>query len=514
MITISYFAAPTEKSLELYKNIESFCTKNNYGLSFINALSCSQYEFLVGIHGDTMSIVDASIEMENGDYLPTVYPILTAQVNIFEHVLVVSRTPIPMNVCPRVTGGFPAFLHQDKKENAEIEEWLKDKIHQIASKELMHPSLRVKINSQDELIDLKPQMERMLEKNLKSNPNRKKRNVLISYRSKDYDRVLDYLESGLDEHLKDNVGKEYQYHIVLSRNEAINEVPIELSNRLILYDRLCAENEAPTPMQRWRMVGQLEGLIREMDEVWIYDTYDYGDSWWTQAEIVMTCYDNYNRSNERKIQVKPMLHESLPEFISKIGDLSEYRQRITRYLSNTRLDTMGPESVNYIQLMEFADQVEEIPYLLKFLVKRKMKKALKMSIPNDLPRKEKSKILKDMLNLYMSPTELRRYANDDVFKDEFWHKISYAVSTNLAKDFEMKKWVLSPMDDLTSATIKELEEASLNGRITLKNKNGSVELIIKKGKPYYLWLATRMGIPTEKDAPGLEKVQTYNLQTI
>ena len=34
-----------------------------------------------------------------------------------------------------------------------------------------------------------------------------------------------------------------------------------------------------------------------------------------------------------------------------------------------------------------------------------------------------------------------------------------------------------------------------------------------EGKKRYLWLATRMGMPTVKDAPGIEIVQTYNLLT-
>lgn len=32
-----------------------------------------------------------------------------------------------------------------------------------------------------------------------------------------------------------------------------------------------------------------------------------------------------------------------------------------------------------------------------------------------------------------------------------------------------------------------------------------------KGKKRYLWLATRMGMSTVKDAPGIEIVQTYTL---
>lgn len=53
---------------------------------------------------------------------------------------------------------------------------------------------------------------------------------------------------------------------------------------------------------------------------------------------------------------------------------------------------------------------------------------------------------------------------------------------------------------------------------TAANNNSQVKLKGKKyyvgeGKKRYLWLATRMGIPTVKDAPGIEVVQTYNLLT-
>ena len=34
---------------------------------------------------------------------------------------------------------------------------------------------------------------------------------------------------------------------------------------------------------------------------------------------------------------------------------------------------------------------------------------------------------------------------------------------------------------------------------------------VSEGKKRYLWLATRMGVPTVKDALGIEIVQTYNL---
>ena len=51
--------------------------------------------------------------------------------------------------------------------------------------------------------------------------------------------------------------------------------------------------------------------------------------------------------------------------------------------------------------------------------------------------------------------------------------------------------------------------ATSNSQIKLKGK----KYYVGEGKQRYLWLATRMGMPTVKDAPGIEIIQTYNLLT-
>ena len=53
---------------------------------------------------------------------------------------------------------------------------------------------------------------------------------------------------------------------------------------------------------------------------------------------------------------------------------------------------------------------------------------------------------------------------------------------------------------------------------TAANNNSQIKVkgnkyYVGEGKKRYLWLATRMGMPTVKDAPGIEIVQTYNLLT-
>lgn len=75
---------------------------------------------------------------------------------------------------------------------------------------------------------------------------------------------------------------------------------------------------------------------------------------------------------------------------------------------------------------------------------------------------------------HSAPKFIMAYANDAVFNDENLHAA-----------------------------------ANSNSQTKLKGK----KYYVTEGKKRYLWLATRMGMLTVKDAPGIEIVQTYNLLT-
>ena len=69
-----------------------------------------------------------------------------------------------------------------------------------------------------------------------------------------------------------------------------------------------------------------------------------------------------------------------------------------------------------------------------------------------------------------------------------------------------------PMAEETGLCEDELKSAANNGTlISLTSSTGLKNYRVEKGTTRYLWLATRMGQPTVKDAPGLEVIQTYNL---
>lgn len=115
---------------------------------------------------------------------------------------------------------------------------------------------------------------------------------------------------------------------------------------------------------------------------------------------------------------------------------------------------------------------------------------------------------------HSDPKAIMAYANDAVFKDEFWNNISYQTERVTAAfkggTIDVDTFVDTPMQELTKFKDENLRAAAAsNSQIKLKGN----KYYVGEGKKRHLWLATRMGMPTVKDAPGIEKIQTYNLLT-
>lgn len=118
-------------------------------------------------------------------------------------------------------------------------------------------------------------------------------------------------------------------------------------------------------------------------------------------------------------------------------------------------------------------------WVMRFMTKKRRsflavqtRPKIEQGVPSDLPQEDCDKMLNDLLAMYSDPNAIMAYANDAVYKH---------------KNFRIA--------------------ADSNSQIRLKDK----KYYVGAGKKRYLWLATCMGVPTVKDAPGIEIVQTYNL---
>ncbi len=501
MKKLSIFTPTIAKAKNLALKIKSQGETLDFEIKEYPATEVSQLEFLLAIHNDDAVIVDCTIP--NNLEQPTVYPILTAQINMLDHVLVFSDNyydekdidgyyiPIlPLNITPQ---------RKYRSKDKDATKWLVEQLMDIQTHDY-YP--RLNLTDLDSMLKYKPEMEKMLiaSMSLHESEKRRKTLVMISYRSCCYHEVEQFLK------------------------EAETQGNVEI---LVLPPTsLCGDNEAHTPMRRWMLVGMLDDCLRDVGEVWVYYNDIYTDSWWTLAELVMVAYINFNRDENNKLRIKVydakekrfLLEKDYPQFV-KVAINADQHRRLSRLLSNTRPDTMGPENIEFInQLKLYVPIMRNMSKSQLEMQVKLMIPLLEQGIPQSIPKEQQEEMLQDLVHMYSDPDELERYVNDEVFQDAFWNNISYQTE---AKPLAMVDGVLNidvfmdtPMSEDTKMRKEDLDKAIQNNNpIVLNSSNGEKRFRVKKGIRRYLWLATRMGQPTIKDAAGLEVIQTYNLIT-
>lgn len=488
---LSYFT--NERHSDNFEQIIQIAEELGYSVQVYESKDSNQFDFLQAVYRDTAIIVDATIP--NDLTLSTVYPLLTAHINILDHLLVFSDKSyedgtqiLPLNITPQRTR-----TGRDK----DLLAWLKTQLEDLKQHQYYE---RFEIESIEALASFKERMEQVIVGSLAMHERKKcdKTQVMISYRNCCSTEV---------EQFKKEV-------------EAHGEVVV----KALPPGSLCSDYEAHTPMRRWMLVGLLDDQIRDVDEVWVYYNDIYANSWWTLAELVMVANINYDRKESEKIKIRVydaklkrfLEKEEFPQFV-KVSLTTDQHRRLARLLSNTRPDAMGPENIENInQLKQIVPIMRNMPKFLRNRLVKRMRPLLEQGVPTTIPKEQQEEMIRDLVKMYSDPDELERYVNDEVFQDVFWKNISYQteVRTPALVNGKVNPNVFMdvPMTENTGLCENELKDAANNGTtIVLTSSIGTKRYQVEKGITRYLWLATRMGQPTVKDALGLEIIQTYNL---
>lgn len=517
MKSLIFFIPEFRGSTPLAEGIKDIANKYNLEFELVtikkDANPLQQQQFLYAVHVSDIVVVDCTIPSDVND--GGVYPALTAQVNILNHVIVVSENNLPLNITP-LRGVFP----QKDGERYTIEHILKELPEQIEQSLKEDTYSRIPEDVINDFLKYQKEMEEMLVASLEMRRRRKhkKTSVMISYRNSHSEEVEKFKSIIVG---TDPSSKNERHRLGCNGDYELKVLPPA---------SLCGADEAHTPMRRWMLVGLLEDHIREVDEVWVYESrdangeIDYTKSWWTIAEMIMVT--NINYGNTKKIKVKvynpitQQFYETAPrQYIVNITEAQH--KRLARYLSNTRPDTMGPECLAQVK------QLKMIAKLMRYSteeMKRQMLDNLRanfeLSVPKTLEEDERKQMIDDMIKMYSDPDEIERYANDDVFKEEFWNDISYqtaeATSCFVNGCIDVNEFMSIPMDEITGHSLDDFVKASLKngGAINLGSWIHPLKYKVSKANiDRYLWLATRMGKPTIKDgnAPGLERIPIYNI---
>lgn len=517
MKSLIFFIPEFRGSTPLAEGIKDIANKYNLEFELVtikkDANPLQQQQFLYAVHVSDIVVVDCTIPSDVND--GGVYPALTAQVNILNHVIVVSENNLPLNITP-LRGVFP----QKDGERYTIEHILKELPEQIEQSLKEDTYSRIPEDVINDFLKYQKEMEEMLVASLEMRRRRKhkKTSVMISYRNSHSEEVEKFKSIIVG---TDPSSKNERHRLGCNGDYELKVLPPA---------SLCGADEAHTPMRRWMLVGLLEDHIREVDEVWVYESrdangeIDYTKSWWTIAEMIMVTNINYGSTKKIKVKVynpiTQQFYETAPrQYIVNITEAQH--KRLARYLSNTRPDTMGPECLAQVK------QLKMIAKLMRYSteeMKRQMLDNLRanfeLSVPKTLEEDERKQMIDDMIKMYSDPDEIERYANDDVFKEEFWNDISYqtaeATSCFVNGCIDVDEFMSIPMDEITGHSLDDFVKASLKngGAINLGSWIHPLKYKVSKANiDRYLWLATRMGKPTIKDgnAPGLERIPIYNI---
>lgn len=348
-------------------------------------------------------IVDASVELDGTHN----YAAFTAQPQGYDHVLVVSRTYLPQNFYGLREGGAPPYPFS--QNNQAIMAWIREQVADLLPN---LPRTGKNIWSTGIMGPLKGLG------NARARASQQHQ-IFISFRNSAFDSAKS-LKTQLEEG---------QFHSGQKQGVL-----------LINPNELAFQGELLTFIQRWQLMGILEERMRIVKEVWICDSADYFQSWWTAGEMLIMAYYQ-STSNKRPILklYNPLTQKILVEPSGIIPHLT-YDQR-------RKLDQIFSTSNNYDPLEKSMNG------WIKLLLKLKY-----------------SMISEEWLNAFMF--------EDYLLEQQSW-------KNNL--DFDQFVQMLQPKFILAKAEITN----------DIKNKKTSYYAgykIEKLDHPRYFWYPTRMGL--------------------
>lgn len=301
LYTISIFPLPTEKGIGLLKGILDTFFHDALGHSYeeehcvcyvdikksikIKVYDQSKYavtvnDCILSCYKDDLVIFDASIEGDNHEI--NNYRLANALQSPLEHVLVVSRTYLPLNIYTYKTGGFPSYKQQSLS-NESILKWLESELSRIDFHILRDRSTKGIKNVVNYLKASKAERDSI---------RATETSVFISFRTK-------YAQ------LEEN--SEYKYSVSeLARRIETGCYGEPRTVKYLDNGSLVFNTELLTQWKAWQLLCIIDKeYISYCDEMWIYASDDYLNSWWTMGEQILFSYLVYQKIDKRPSSCAP-----------------------------------------------------------------------------------------------------------------------------------------------------------------------------------------------------------------
>jgi hypothetical protein len=305
--TLTFFALRSPAGQELAEGVARLGAQHGFEVTVKHA--AAQDDFFQAALADDVVVADASLlgEEENN------YPIFTLQQISFDHILMVSRSYVPLNLMAMQEGGIPKYpfperhpvglegSNQGKDEkgkdqewsNAHILTWLDQKLQELHEPRPEKVEYIPGKTGFEMLETYIPQMQQAMER--AEQRKRQEHQVFISYRSRDEEKVKELKEK-------------------IERGELHGGQP-----KKVLYfppGSIAYDGELLSKMRRWMLLAILDRQLAPCEEVIIYDSPGYLDSWWTQGELITIAYRRGAKpvapSGQKEFQIKVSRYDPAP----------------------------------------------------------------------------------------------------------------------------------------------------------------------------------------------------------
>jgi hypothetical protein len=517
----------------LSKTLPIFFIEKKYNLLLQKPIiNGTQYDMLKAVLESDVVIFDASIEVDEVSSYDSNYEAATANSISDDHILVVSRTKLPINFVP-MRCNIPILGEEEKIEvdgvwqskynytNEEIIEWVKNQLTEMISEGRIpkKPEMKLDVPPFDQLSIIGKELTTYIEKNSQDSlaymkeKNKEKRGAFISYRTRYFKEKL----GGTD---------------VMDLVQLIKEKHQNSNYPVLVYGDGDISHEFLTEQRSWEIVSFVDRRIREVEEVWIFNSYaredvdkstvsNYFDSWWTQGEILALMYIKAGSPQDfpkKLFLFDPYTRQAVeknPDFIPDLND--NLHQEIARYYANADALESGNENMENMRMLRHAGGV------LRHLAYYQMKKMQqKLFAPNS----EISNVFKEITygsfiqsinshvydlsfieNRVVSCPRCRRsgITIDDFKKDNF---IKNFIKTNSDDPNEM---ITINNRGFYCTTEQELEKIVGSGKWVCPKCKMTFPVIYRENNNQYRWWPIRMGQRTGPNGVIIERIPVYEI---
>lgn len=465
-------------------------------------------------------IFDGSIEDdENRQYYAAI-----ELMKHLDHVLVVSRTMLPFNFEGMRKGGAPLLIttstakYRYRKSNSEILVWLLD-VLEHSSLELprkVKPNLPER--EYEKHMDVILQTETRLMEDARVRMSHRS-GAFVSYLSK-YSKEYKGTPTGLPyvETLFEMIAQTCQ-NPQKERFRAAPQPKQMTAAEILYFPPGNISLEFMTGQRRFEIVSVTESYIRSCKTFWIYQTEDYGSSWWTQGELLSLAKlfrEDMNKCPNIYV-VKPVRdahgawefdvtgYLTPAEKASFLPELTDGQAReLARLHSNSHPDTVAYEQIEKMR------KLAKLPDVLLKVEHLAMVERFKQILPSmNVSTEEQKETLEELYNFDHYKESIRSFA----YTREFWEaRIVECPVCKAAADVKFSPEGFMHLKGSHFRTVSSHQYQTILRDLKRNPKNAVVSLpcghkvSVCQSGVYYRWWTVKSDVPTGPCGKLIERI--------